>query len=132
MQTLVDAPVWLDYFAGVASPETDHLDRLIGRAALAVADVTVAEILIGLPNEAHRRQAEEALRKFWQVEAGGVDVAVRSAVCYHVLRAGGIEADPLRCLAVACCLHHGFALLTRPDIAEPFVRHVGLGVARVG
>jgi hypothetical protein len=28
---LVDAPVWLDYFAGVHTEESDLLDRLLGR-----------------------------------------------------------------------------------------------------
>lgn len=132
MQILVDAPVWLDYFTGVSSPETDRLDRLIGREALVVADMTMAEVLCGLPNEAHRRQAEEALRRFWQVSSGGMEVAVRSALCFHVLRSEGLEADPLRCQVVACCLHHGLALLTRPDIAEPFVKHLGVGAPGVG
>jgi len=128
VQVLVDAPVWIDYFTGVSTPETDLLDGLIGKAALVVADLTIAEVLFGLPDERNRRLAEEALRKFWLVRVGGVDMSVKSAVSYHTLRARGVEIDPLACLIATYCLENGLALLTHPQTAEPFVRHLGLGV----
>ena len=128
MQVLVDAPVWIDYFTGVRSPETDLLDSLIGTAALVVADLTVAEVLYGLPDPEHRRLAAEALKKFWLVSACGVDLAAKSAASYHALRSAGAEAAPLSCLIATCCLENGLALLTRPQTAEPLVRHLGLTV----
>jgi len=32
--TLVDSSVWIDYFRGAVSPETDKLDKLLGTEAL--------------------------------------------------------------------------------------------------
>lgn len=128
MQVLVDAPVWLDYFAGVHTKETDLLDRLLGRSALAVADLSLAEVLYAMPEERHRRVAEAALRKFWLVDVGGADLAAKSAVNYHSLLAKGIEVHSVDCLLATYCLEHGMALLTDPLTAEPFVKHLGLGV----
>ncbi|HVG07671.1 MAG TPA: PIN domain-containing protein [Thermoanaerobaculia bacterium] len=132
MQVLVDAPVWIDYFTGVSTPETDLLDGLIGTAALVVADLTIAEVLYGLPDERNRRLAEDALRKFWLVRVGGVELSVKSAVSYHTLRARGVETDPLTCLIATYCLENGLALLAREETAEPFVRHLGLGAPNTG
>lgn len=128
MQVLVDAPVWLDYFAGVHTKETDLLDRLLGRSAIAVADLSLAEVLYAMREERHRRAAEAALRKLWQVELGGFDLAVKSAIHYNSLAAKGIEVHGLDCLLATYCLEHGMALLTDPATAEPFVRHLGLRV----
>ena len=72
MQILVDSSVWIDYFRGVPTPQTDFLDGLLGRSPLVVSDVTLAEVLQGIPDELHRKQAEAALLKFWLVEIGGV------------------------------------------------------------
>lgn len=128
MQVLVDAPVWLDYFTGVQSQEADLLDRLLGESALAVADLSIVEVLHGLPEERHRRTAEAALRKFWLVEVGGVNLAAKSAVNYHGLLAKGIDVHAIDCLLATYCLENGMALLTDPQTAEPFVRHLGLDV----
>jgi hypothetical protein len=132
VQALVDAPVWIDYFTGVATPETDFLDQMIGREALVVSDLTIAEVLYGLPDEQHRRTAEQALLKFWIVTINGTNLASRSAVIYHTLRARGIEAHPQACLIAAYCLDYEYSLLTEPAVAEPFVRHFGLTVPEVG
>ena len=128
MQVLVDAPVWLDYFTGVRSRETDLLDRLLGRSALAVADLSMAEVLYAMPEERHRRAAEAALRKFWLVVVGGVNLAAKSAVNYHGLLAKGIDVHAIDCLLATYCLENGMALLTDPQTAEPFVKHLGLAV----
>src|SRR3954470_8667052 len=90
VQVLVDSSVWLDYFTGAATPESDRLDSLIGRSPLVVADVVMMEVLHALPDELHRKQAREALGKFWQVELAGFDLAEKSAVHFHTLRARGI------------------------------------------
>jgi len=33
---LVDSSVWIDYFNGVGTPQTDHLDALLGREEMVV------------------------------------------------------------------------------------------------
>jgi hypothetical protein len=35
---LVDSSVWIDYFRGAATPESDRLDALLGREPLLIGD----------------------------------------------------------------------------------------------
>ena len=130
MQVLVDSSVWIDYFRGVATRETDHLHALIGRSPLVVADVVMAEVLHGLPDELHRKQAWEALGRFWRVEMAGFDLAGKSAVNYHTLRARGIPVRTAECRLATFCLDQGFALLHASPGYEPFEKYLGLTVAR--
>jgi hypothetical protein len=130
LQTLVDASVWIDYFTGAATPEADHLHALLGKSPLAVADLTIAEVLHGIPDERHRRMAEEALLKFWLVEVRGLRLSLQSAVNYHTLRNRGIPVGTTECLIATYCLERGFALLHSSPGFEPFERHLGLKVSR--
>lgn len=126
MQILVDSSVWLDYFRGVSSPQTDGLDRLLGQAPLLVADLTFEEVLHGLPDERHRELAADALRKFWIVEIHGFALAKASAANGHALRARGLDPDPVACRIATYCIENGFALLHDDEEYDPFEEHLGL------
>jgi predicted nucleic acid-binding protein len=128
VQILVDASVWLDYFQGKPAPETDRLHALLGQSPLLVADVVLAEVLHTLPDEFHRKQAREALTKFWQIEIAGFDLAEKTAVNYHTLRARGIEVDPVECRIATFCIDQGFALLHSSAGYGAFERYLGLRV----
>jgi hypothetical protein len=131
VQILVDSSVWIDYFTGAASPEADRLDSLLGRSPLVVADVVMMEVLHGLPDELHRKQAREAMRKFWQVELAGFDLAEKSAVHFHTLRARGLPVRTAECRIATFCLDQGYALLhSAPEYYGPFEKYLGLNVAR--
>lgn len=130
MQVLVDASVWIGYFTGAASPQADRLDAMIGREAVVVADVVLTEVLHGLPDEVHRKQAQEALLRFWLVETGGFDVAAQSAVNYHTLKARGLPVRTAECRLATFCILRGLALLHSSPGYEPFEKFLGLRVAR--
>ncbi|MFL6263569.1 MAG: PIN domain-containing protein [Thermoanaerobaculia bacterium] len=130
MQVLVDTSVWLDYFTGRPSPEADLLHGLLGRAPLLVADVVLQEVLLALPDERHRRQAKEALAKFWLIEISGFDLAEKTAVNYHTLRTRGLAVNPAECRIATFCIGQGFALLHSSAGYEPFEKHLGLRVVR--
>jgi len=130
VQVLVDSSVWIEYFTGADSPQADRLHALLGREALVVADVTLMEVLHGLPDEVHRKQAREALLKFWLVETGGFDLAVQSAVNYHTLKARGVPVRTAECRLATFCIERGFALLHSSPGYEPFEKFLGLRVAR--
>jgi predicted nucleic acid-binding protein len=132
VQILVDSSVWIDYFTGKATPEADFLDSLLGQAALLVADVVMAEVLHGFQDEMHRRQAWDALVKFWLVEVRGFDLARQASVRYHTLRARGIPVRMAECRLASYCIDQGFALLHSSPGYEPFERFMGLTVARPG
>jgi predicted nucleic acid-binding protein len=128
VQLLVDTSVWLDYFRGASTPESDHLHTLLGRAALLVPDLVLMEVLHALPDELHRRQAREALEKFWRIEMSGFDLAEKTAVNYHTLRTRGVPVTPAECRIATFCLDQSFAFLHSSPGYEPFERHLGLRV----
>jgi predicted nucleic acid-binding protein len=131
VQVLVDSSVWLDYFTGAATPEADLLDSLLGRSPLVVADVVMMEVLHGLPDELHRKQAREALGKFWRVDLVGFDLAEKSAVNFHTLRTRGIPVRTAECRIATFCIAYSFALLhSSPAYYDPFEKYLGLTVAR--
>ncbi len=132
MQILVDSSVWIEYFTGAATPQADYLDTLLGKHALVVADVSLGEMLCGLPDELHRKQAQEALLKFWLVETGGFDLAVKSAVNYQTLRSRGIPVRTAECRLATFCINERFALLHSSPGYDPFEKYLGLTVARPG
>jgi len=130
VQILVDSSVWIDYFTGAATPETDYLDSLIGDFPLVVADVVMERVLSGLRDEAQRRQAWDALTSFWLVEVRGVHLAWWSAVNYQKLRARRIKVRREECRLATFCITEGFALLHCSRGYKPFEKHLGLTVAR--
>jgi predicted nucleic acid-binding protein len=132
VQILVDSSVWIEYFTGAPSPEADYLYRLLGQQPLVVADVVLAEVLHGLPDEVHRRQAWDALIKFWMVEIGGVNLAWFAAANYHTLKARGIRVRMDECRLATYCINERFALLHSSPGYDPFEKHLGLTVARPG
>jgi predicted nucleic acid-binding protein len=130
VQVLVDTSAWLDYFTGRPTPAADHLHTLLGQSPLLVADVVLMEVLLALPDELHRRQAKEALARFWLIEVSGFDLAEKAAVNFHTLRARGLAVNPAECRLATFCIDQGFALLHSSAGYEPFEKHLGLRVAR--
>ena len=131
MQILVDSSVWIEYFTGAPSPEADYLHHsLLGKHPLMVADVVMAEVLHGLPDEVHRRQAWDALNKFWLVEVGGFSLAWFAVANYHTLKARGIAVRMDECRLATYCIQQGFALLHSSPGYDPFEQYLGLTVAR--
>ena len=58
---LVDSSVWIDYFNGTVSPQTDRLDEALGVEPLLVGDLMLAEVLQGFRAERHYRIARELI-----------------------------------------------------------------------
>ena len=48
---LVDSSVWIDYFNGAITPQTEKLDSLLGRQPLAIGDLILTEVLQGFASE---------------------------------------------------------------------------------
>ena len=58
---LVDSSVWIDFFNGRLTRETDELDRLLGREVLLTGDLILAEVLQGFRRDADFRRAQALL-----------------------------------------------------------------------
>ncbi|MES1245368.1 MAG: PIN domain-containing protein [Acidobacteriota bacterium] len=127
MPVVVDASVWIDYFAGRLTPQTQWLDEALGKEPLAVTDLGVGEVLRGLASESDQRKAREALLRFTVYNAAGLDMVLKSAEHHRALHAQGETAPGLAAsLVAAFCLRWNLPLLHSDPAYEPYERHLGL------
>jgi predicted nucleic acid-binding protein len=128
---LVDSSVWIDYFRGVPTRESDRLDALLGAEPLLIGDLILTEVLQGFTSDGAFNDAHRLLRSLPQVEIGGADVAVQAARNYRLLRGRGQTVrKTIDCLIATHCIESGHALLFSDRDFEPFVDHLGLVAVR--
>ena len=124
---LVDSSVWIDYFRGVATPQTDRLDVLLGAEHLAIGDIILTEVLQGFTRQRDFNLALERLGALTMVEIGGRDVAVKAAANFRRLRALGVTPrKTIDTLIATRCIESGYPLLFSDRDFEPFVERLGL------
>ena len=124
---LVDSSVWIDYFNGTATRQTDRLDSLLGVEPLAIGDLIRVEVLQGFVDERDFNQAKALLRSLVPVDVGGHDVAVQAARHYRTLRALGVTVRKTIDTVIATqCIVSGYTLLHSDRDFEPFVAHLRL------
>jgi hypothetical protein len=130
---VVDASVWIDYFAGRFTPETVWLDSVLGKEPLAVVDLSIGEVLWGLEGEEEQEKARDALQRFTVYKIGGLEVVLKSAEHQRLLRAKGEPVQGgIASLVASFCLHWNLPLLHSDPVFEPYERHLGLKGSRGG
>lgn len=124
---LVDSSVWIDYFRGVPTPQTDRLDALLGIEPLIVGDLVLAEVLQGFADDRDFNQARKLLTSLIIVDLGGKDVAIQAAKNFRALRRLGITVrKTVDAIIATRCIRSGFTLLYSDRDFDPFVQHLGL------
>jgi predicted nucleic acid-binding protein len=124
---LVDSSVWVDYFRGTASPQTDRLDSLLGREPLLIGDLILAEVLQGFTTERDFNRAHRLLGSLDEIVIGGHEVAVQAARNFRTLRLLGVTIrKTIDTLIATRCIEAGIALLHCDRDFDPFVEHLGL------
>jgi predicted nucleic acid-binding protein len=127
--TIVDSSVWIDYFNGTITPQTEKLDRLLGDELLAVGDLILTEVLQGFDNERDFRGAREMLTSLVVVELGGQEIAIQAAKNFRALRRLGITVRKTIDTVIATrCIESGYSLLHDDRDFDAFAEHLGLRV----
>jgi len=127
---LVDSSVWIDYFQGMATPQSDRLDALLGSEPLAIGDIVLAEVLQGFVSERDFDQALRLMTSFETIEIAGRDIAIAAARNFRALRTQGITVrKTIDTLIATRCIHDGLLLLYSDRDFDPFVTHLGLASA---
>ncbi|WP_166039564.1 PIN domain nuclease [Sphingosinicella sp. YJ22] len=126
----VDSSVWIDYFRGSATPETDRLDALLGQQELIVGDLVLTEVLQGFDAEQDFRTALGLFDTLTMVEIGGRDIALEAARNFRRLRAKAVTVrKTIDTLIATWCIEHRVPLLYSDRDFDPFTRHLGLETA---
>lgn len=124
---LVDSSVWIDYFRGTVTPQTERLDDLLGTEPLVIGDLILTEVLQGFAEERDFNQATELLACLTVVDLGGEQVAIQAAKNFRTLRKAGVTVRKTIDSVIATrCIENGYHLLHCDHDFDPFVKHLGL------
>ncbi len=130
---LVDSSVWIGYFRGVPSPQSDMLDAMLGSEPLAIGDLILAEVLQGFDSDRDFKQARKLLTCLTVIDIGGQDIAIQAARNYRVLRSMDVTVRKTTDTLIATrCIASGYRLLYSDRDFDPFVLHLGLCPALSG
>ena len=124
---LVDSSVWIDFFNGRASRETDLLDNLLESDLLLTGDIVLTEVLQGFRTESDFRRAKRALDQLEFRPMLGRAIALKSATNYRMLRAKGITVrKTIDMLIATFCIENHHELLHSDRDFDPIQQHLGL------
>ena len=127
---LVDSSVWIDYFRGMQTSETDRLDSLLGSEPVATGDLVLAEVLQGFGSVQDFNQGKKLLTSLPIIDLVGVDIAIQAAKNFRTLRSRGITIrKTIDTLIATSCIEKGLTLLYSDKDFDPFVVHLGLRTA---
>ncbi len=124
---LVDSSVWIDYFRGVTTPQTDLLDTLLGNEPVAIGDLILTEVLQGFSRDRDFNRAQKLLTALVVIDLGGRDMALQAARNFRILRAKGVTVRKTIDTVIATrCIEADLPLLYSDRDFDPFVQYLGL------
>jgi predicted nucleic acid-binding protein len=128
---LVDSSVWIDYFNGLATEESDALDDLLGREPILIGDLILTEVLQGFRRDADHRKARALMETLELRTLGGRQIAIAAADNYRALRRRGITPrKTIDMIIGAYCLVHGLLLLHADRDFDVLEQELGLLVMK--
>ena len=126
---LVDSTVWIDYFKGTITPQTEVLDKILGREPIAIGDLILTEVLQGFAEDREFDKARVMLTSLEVVELGGEEMAIQAARNFRGLRKKGVTIrKTIDTLIATRCIEGGYELLHNDRDFDPFEKHLGLRV----
>jgi len=126
---LVDFSVWIDYFRGAITPQTEKLDGLLGREPLVIGDLILTEVLQGFADERDFNAARKMLTSLKVVDLGGQEIAIQAARNFRTLRMLGVSVRKTIDSVIATrCIESGYDLLHNDRDFDPFAKYLGLRV----
>ena len=124
---LVDSSVWIDYFNGRSTWQTDTLDDLLSDVPVIMGDLILAEILQGFRSDKDFESAKSYLSDLPFRQMGGYQVAVQSAQNYRALRKRGVTVrKTIDVIIGTFCILEGLSLLHDDRDFDPMATHFSL------
>ena len=124
---LTDSSVWVDYFNGTKSRETDFLDVTLGSEPVAIGDLILTEVLQGFRGDTDYNLAKTLLLGLTVFDLLGQELAIKAADNYRALRRRGITIRKTAdCIIATFCIERRLPLLYADRDFDPLVRSLGL------
>lgn len=124
---LVDSSVWIDYFRGKLTTQTDLLETLLESQLLGIGDLNLTEVLQGCKFDKEFDEVHRLLSRLDLVVLGGDDVAVAAARNFRKLRNLGVTVrGTIDVILATRCIVSGHQLLYSDRDFDAFEQHLGL------
>ncbi len=124
---LVDTSVWIDFFNGNTTVQTETLETLLSSTIVIVGDLILAEILQGFRENRDYQLAKQLLTELELISLCNVSYGIKSADNYRKLRKQGITIrKTIDCLIATYCIENKLALLYSDKDFEPFTTYLDL------
>ena len=128
---LVDSSVWIDYFNGKKTSQTDWLDAALGNKPIIIGDLILTEVLQGFQSENDFRKAKKMLLEFPFMEMVGQNMAIKSAANYRFLRKKGVTVrKTIDVMIGTFCIYYRFSLLHDDRDFDPIEKYLKLKTIR--
>jgi predicted nucleic acid-binding protein len=126
---VVDSSVWIDYFNGKITKQTNLLHSLLGNELIVVGDLILTEVLQGFQNDKDFKKAGELLDSLIFRQMLGKELAVKSAKNYRRLRKKGVTVRKTIDVIIATfCIANNLPLLHSDRDFYPMQKHLNLKV----
>ena len=124
---LIDSSVWIDYFNGNKTAQTDWLDSLLGNTPIIIGDLILTEVLQGFQHDKDFKIARNLLLRIPFMSMGGQALALESAMNYRLLRRKGVTVrKTIDVMIGTFCIHYQLLLLHDDRNFDPMVKFLGL------
>ncbi|MFZ0243440.1 MAG: PIN domain nuclease [Desulfobacterales bacterium] len=128
---LVDSSVWIGYFNGKHSWQTDSLNNLLSKGPVIMGDLILTEVLQGFRADRDFNAAKLHLDALPFRSMGGYEVALKSARNYRLLRKKGVTVRKTIDVIIATfCIIDRLTLLHEDRDFDPMVVQLSLQVLR--
>ena len=124
---LVDSSVWIDYFNGIPTWQTDLLNNYLSNVPVIIGDLILTEVLQGFRFDKDYETAKTFLSALPFRQMGGYNVAIQSARNYRRLRRAGVTVRKTIDMIIATfCILEGLTLLHDDRDFDPMAYHFSL------
>jgi predicted nucleic acid-binding protein len=124
---LVDSSVWIDYFRGKRTAQTELLEGLLDSREIAIGDLIFTEVLQGCRIDREFNEVRRLLGRLELIALSGEDVVVEAAKNYRKLRRlGATVRGTIDVVLATRCIVSGHQLLHSDRDFDAFENHLGL------
>ena len=124
---IVDSSVWIDYFNGRETVQTDKLDELLEIEPIGIGYIILTEVLQGFREDKDYQTAKQVLTSLTVFNMLNSDLAIQSANNFRTLRKRGITIPKTNDVIIATfCIENNYSLLFSDKDFVPFVNYLGL------
>lgn len=125
---VVDTSAWVEFLRDTGSPACQAVDRVLGRADLAITDAISMEVLAGARDEQHLRQLRGLLARTVALPTTAAHFDEAAALYRTCRHAGQTVRRLIDCLIGAVVIDAGAVILHADTDFDVLARHTALRI----